>query len=217
MRVRLSAWATLVAGIAALGYASRFGGGGGDRNAVYSWTTFANGTILYAIWLTFVLGIASGRYELLALRRPRSVGTAARTGAGVVIGVYVVSALVTLLPIRSPGSEQGLTPTGWQSQYAAAFAANVVLFAVIAPIVEELTFRGLGHSLLRRALGRWPAILIGGVSFGLAHGLVEALTVLVPFGIGLAYLRERTDSVVPGMVVHAAFNGIALAAAVLTA
>jgi membrane protease YdiL (CAAX protease family) len=45
---------------------------------------------------------------------------------------------------------------------------------------------------------------------------VEALLVLVPFGIALAWLRDRTKSVVPGMVVHALFNGIALAAAVLS-
>ena len=61
-------------------------------------------------------------------------------------------------------------------------------------------------------LGRVPAILLVGLAFGLAHGLVEALLVLVPFGIALAVLRDRTDSVYPGMLVHGLFNGIALAA-----
>jgi membrane protease YdiL (CAAX protease family) len=89
-----------------------------------------------------------------------------------------------------------------------------VLFAVIAPFVEELTFRGEGQSLLR-FLGRWPSILAVGALFGLAHGLVEALLVLAPFGAALAYLRDRTASVLPGMLVHGLFNGIALAAAVL--
>ena len=82
-------------------------------------------------------------------------------------------------------------------------------------MVEELTFRGLGQSLLR-FLGRWPSILIVGASFGIAHGLVEALLVLVPFGIALAWVRDRTDSVYPGMVVHGLFNAIALVAAVLS-
>ena len=89
------------------------------------------------------------------------------------------------------------------------FAANLVLFAVIAPFVEELTFRGSGQSLLR-FLGRWPSIVLVGVAFGLAHGLVEALLVLVPFGIALAWLRDRTTSVVPGMFVHGLFNAAAL-------
>ncbi len=89
-----------------------------------------------------------------------------------------------------------------------------MLYALVAPVVEELTFRGLGQSLLA-FLGRWPSIDRRRHRFGLAHGLVEALLVLVPFGIALAWLRDRTKSVYPGMVVHGLFNGIALAVAVL--
>lgn len=81
---------------------------------------------------------------------------------------------------------------------------------MIAPLVEELTFRGVGQSLLR-FLGRAPSILLAGVAFGLAHGLLEALIVLVPFGIALAWLRDRTNSVLPGILVHGLFNAAALA------
>jgi membrane protease YdiL (CAAX protease family) len=215
-RPRLLAWFCLVLLLAALGYSARAAGGAPDRNAVYDYDTFVGGVIQYAIWFTVVLGIASGRWDLFALRRPKSIGRAAGISFAVVVGIYIVSALVTLLPIENPGDEQGLTPTAWEPKYAAAFAANCVLFCVIAPVVEELTFRGLGQSLLYEVMGRVPATLIVGVSFGVAHGLVEALTVLVPFGIGLAIIRDRTDSVYPGMVVHAVFNGLALAAAVLS-
>jgi hypothetical protein len=122
---------------------------------------------------------------------------------------------VSLLPLpESPGSEQGLTPTHWDSRYAAAFAANFVLFAVIAPIVEELMFRGVGQSLLQ-TFGRVPAILMVGVAFGASHGLVEGLLVLIPFGIFLAIIRDRTDSVYPGMLVHAFWNGSVLLLSVL--
>jgi membrane protease YdiL (CAAX protease family) len=119
--------------------------------------------------------------------------------------------VISYLPLpESPGQEQGITNVHWEPAHAGAFAANFVLFAAIAPFVEELTFRGAGQSLLR-FLGRTPSILIVGVAFGLAHGLVEALLVLVPFGIALAWLRDRTNTVVPGMFVHALFNGAALA------
>src|SRR4029078_6554188 len=91
------------------------------------------------------------------------------------VGIYAVSARVSLTPLpQSPSNEQGLTPTGWEPKHAAAFAANVALFAFVAPVVEELTFRGLGQSLLR-FLGRWPSILLVGVAFGATHGLLEAL------------------------------------------
>jgi len=171
--------------------------------------------ILYAVWLGIVLLVAIDRFELLALRPPRSWWRAAGGAATVVVGIYVWEAIVAVLPLpQSPGKEQGLTPSHWEPAHAGAFAANVVLFALIAPVVEELTFRGVGQSLLG-FLGRYPSILAVGVAFGLAHGLVEALLVLVPFGAALAWLRDRTDSSVPGMVVHGLFNGIALAFSVL--
>jgi membrane protease YdiL (CAAX protease family) len=62
--------------------------------------------------------------------------------------------------------------------------------------------------------GRWPSIVAVGIAFGVWHGLVQAELVLVPFGLGLAYLRDRTRSVIPGIFVHALFNGAALALSV---
>ena len=219
MRARLIWWTGLVAAISALNYAARFTGSGTSSNArdtVYSYSTFAGGLIVYAFWLGLVLAIANGRFDLLALRRPQSWERAAGWAIAAVLGIFVFEGIVSLIPLpQSPGHEQGLTPTHWEPAHAGAFAANVVLFTLVAPLVEELTFRGLGQSLLM-FLGRWPAIVLTGIAFGAAHGLVEALLILVPFGIALAWLRDRTKSVYPGMVVHGLFNGIALAAAVLT-
>ena len=183
---------------------------------MYSWSAFASGLVVYALWFGLVLAIAIDRTNLLALRRPRSWGRALRLGIGVVVVVYVFEIFVSVLPLpQSPSKEQGLTPTHWEPAHAAAFAANLALFTIVAPIVEELMFRGLGQSLLRY-LGRVPAILLVGAAFGVTHGLLEALVVLVPFGVALAYLRDRTDSVYPGMLVHASFNAVALAYAVLS-
>src|SRR5207244_12784806 len=108
-------------------------------------------------------------------------------------------------PPLTPGQEQGITPDTWQPDHAAAYVGNGIVIAVVAPIVEELTFRGLGYSLLVR-YGRWTAIALVGIAFGLAHGLVEAFPFLAAFGAGLAYLRSRVDSVYPGMLVHGPFN-----------
>lgn len=219
-RARLAAWTGLVGLLAALNYAARFAGSSSTssnaHNDVYSYSTFAGGLIVYLVWLGAVLWIAAGRPDLLALRLPRSLPRAAGLAVAAVAAIYVIEAIVSFIPLpESPGKEQGLTPTHWEPAHAGAFAANVVLYALVAPVVEELTFRGLGQSLLA-FLGRWPAIVVVGISFGLAHGLVEALLVLVPFGIALAWLRDRTKSVYPGMIVHGLFNGVALAVAVLT-
>lgn len=219
-RARLAGWTGLVAVIAGLNYAARFAGNNASSNAhnsdVYSYSTFAGGLVVYVFWLGIVLWIAFGRYDLLALRRPRSWTRAAVLALGAVAAIWVVEAIVSVIPLpESPGKEQGLTPTHWEPSHAGAFAANIALYALVAPFVEEITFRGLGQSLLA-ILGRWPSIVLVGLAFGLAHGLVEALLVLVPFGIALAWLRDRTKSVYPGMIVHGLFNGVALAVAVLT-
>jgi membrane protease YdiL (CAAX protease family) len=216
--VRLACWTTLVLFIAGLNYYARFtdSGSNGGRDEIYSWSAFAGGMLVYAVWLLLVFAISAERIDLLALRRPRmSVARALGLTAAGLVAIYVASAIVSVIPLpQDPSQEQGLTPTHWEPRYAGAFAANVVLFAVVAPFVEELMFRGLGQSLLH-FLGSWPSILIVGVAFGLSHGLLEALLVLVPFGIVVGYIRERTDSVYPGMVLHAIFNGAALAFSVL--
>ena len=218
---RLVFWGVFVGLIALINYAARFSGasGGGrgvSHQEVYSYSTFAGGTILYAIWLGIVLLIVKGRFDLLALRQPRRWGAAFGLAAGVIVAIFLWEAVISYLPLpESPGKEQGITNVPWEPAHAGAFAANLILFAAIAPFVEELTFRGAGQSLLA-FLGRWWSIVLVGIAFGLAHGLVEALLVLVPFGIALAWLRDRTDSVIPGMFVHGLFNATALIAIVLS-
>jgi len=211
--LRLSLWVLLVGGFAALGYAS-YGDNTGHSDDVYKVSTFTNGTILYAVILGIALTIAVDRFELLALRRPTNIALAARIAIVVVAGVFLVEWAVTKLPFEDPGREQGLAPTRWIPGHDAAFAANLVLFVAIAPCVEEILFRGLGQSLLRR-FGSLPAIVLVGLFFGVWHGLLIALLVLVPFGWGLAYLRERTDSIYPGIAVHALFNAVAIIGSVL--
>jgi len=217
-RARLVCWAVFVGLLAALNYLARFDANGrsGARDAVYSWSAFGGGLALYLAWGSLLLAISAGRWDLLMLRQPRSPRGAAGLMLASLAGIFLLEAVVSLIPLpESPGAEQGLTPAQWQPAHAAAFAANLILFVGIVPLVEELTFRGVGQSLLS-FLGRWPAILLVGVAFGIAHGLVEGLLVLVPFGATLAWLRDRTQSVIPGMLVHGLFNGVALAAAVLS-
>ena len=210
---RLIPWAIMVGALTVLGYASRAEGGKPPKDAAYQYSTAAAGLVQYGIILMVVLLIARPDWSLLALRRPKAMRSTVGAAAIALVAVYVANAIV--LTYSDPGREQGLTPTNWDSSRAAQFVVNFVVFVAVAPFVEELTFRGLGYSLLA-PLGQLAAILWIGLTFGLAHGLVEGLPVLIVFGCGLALIRARSDSVYPGMVVHAAFNAIALIAAVTT-
>jgi uncharacterized protein len=210
----LKLWTSFILAFAGLSYATRFTEGKPAKDVLYKWATVEGNLIQFAIIAAIVYGIAGlagPRREVFALRRPTSWWTAVRIGFGVGVTVTILGRL--LEPILHPGREQGITPDTWQPQHASAYVANAVVIVVVAPIVEELTFRGLGVSLLCR-YGRWVAIIGTGVAFGLAHGLVQAFPILAAFGIGLAYLRTRVNSVYPGMIVHGLFNAAALTAAV---
>ena len=211
---RLVAWATIVGVLAALGYAGRYAGGKQPKEPLYRWDQFAGGLVQFLVLLGLMLLVAIGlpKREVFALRRPTSWARAAKIGVGVVVAIAVVSAVVD--PLLQPGKEQDLAPHGWEPRHAAAFGANFVVVALVAPVVEELTFRGLGFTLLDARFGRWPAIVLVGIAFGLAHGLVDALPPLVVFGACLAYLRSRTSSVFPGMILHASYNTFVLLFAV---
>jgi membrane protease YdiL (CAAX protease family) len=199
--------------LASINYANRFVSGKPPKDVLYQWSTAIGAAVLFGVILGIVLTLAQGNLDLLAVRRPISWPRAALQMLGVLVAIYVISAAVS--PLLHPGREQGLTPDRWDSSRAAPFFANAVVVCVLAPITEELTFRGLGFSLLR-PFGAAAAVLLTALAFGLAHGLVDALPVLFAFGVGLAYIRLRQDSVLPGMVLHGLFNAIALAVAVST-
>jgi membrane protease YdiL (CAAX protease family) len=208
---RLAGWLALIAVLAAAAYLQRAEEGKPPKDLLYRYDTAFGSLIGYVVIGGFVVLIVFGRYELLALRRPASWFRALGLALGVLVGVLVVGGILD--QFLHAGEEQGYTPKSWEPSKAGQYAANFVVIALVAPFVEELLFRGLGYSLLEQ-LGRWPAIAGVGVAFAAVHGLVEGFVVLALFGAALAWVRSRTDSVIPGMLVHGTFNAIALVVAV---
>jgi membrane protease YdiL (CAAX protease family) len=205
------AWALLVGLMILAAYAARAQNGKPDDRVLYEWSTAVGSLIQDGIVLGLVLAIAGGSRRLLALRRPAGLRRTGGILLAALVGIYVWEGLYAAF--THPGNEQGLTPSHWEPRHAAAYVVNSLVICTFIPFVEELTFRGLGLSLLER-FGRWPAILAVGIVFGLAHGLVVSLPILMVFGAVLAWIRVRTASVLPGMVLHGTFNLIALVAAV---
>jgi membrane protease YdiL (CAAX protease family) len=159
-----------------------------------------------------VLAIARGiAPATLGLARPRWRQAVARIGVALVT-IWVVGAVLNLF--LQAGKEQGLVPKEWDPGKAAPFVANFIVVACVAPVVEELTYRGLGVAAVRDAFGNGAAVVVTAVAFGLAHGLFVALPVLTIFGLILAWLRLTTGSIYPTIALHALFNGVALIAAV---
>ena len=213
---RLVAWFAFVAAFAALAYGERFSGATEDSSKIaYEYSSSIAAVIGYALTLGIMLWIARGTRlrAAFALRRPRSWRQVVRISALVLLAVIVVNAAVA--QFGNADKEQGLTPSSWNSHRVAQFAAFAFVVAVVGPLVEELTFRGVGFSLLER-YGQTVAIVVVGLAFGLIHGLLLGFPIVAVFGIGLAYLRSRTGSIYPCVVLHAFFNGVALALSVAT-
>jgi membrane protease YdiL (CAAX protease family) len=209
-RRRLALWFALIAFFIVVQYASR-AEGTPETDPLYKWSFAVGSVIQEAIFLLIVLAIAGFSADRLGLRLPRQKWRA----LGLVVGSFFMVQIFEFIyiAIAHPGNEQGLTPDKWQPSHAAAYVANGVVVCTLVPFVEELTFRGLGFYVLR-PYGRWVAILGTGVLFGLSHGLLLSLPIIIIFGCVLAWLRDRTDSVYPGMLLHGTFNVVALVAAV---
>ena len=215
-RGRLAGWAGLVGALIVLNYTSHFFGEDPPDDFVYRWDSAIGGVIQFGIMLAVVLALARGPWfrDVLGLRPPAAWGLAVGLAVSVLIGVYILAGATA--QFLDPGEEQGLVPESWDPDRLPQFLANFVVIAVFAPLVEEITFRGLGYGLLLRYGVAW-AVGLSSVLWALGHGLIEALAIFIPFGIGLAYLRLRTASLYPCLLLHAVFNGIALILSVATA
>lgn len=211
---RLVLWVGFVAAIGVLNLVARLQGGRPDSDVLYRYDTAIGGLILYGVVLGIMLLIARGldRREVFALRAPPSL----RRAAGyVVVGFVAIFAVNAVLSrFLQAGKEQGIVPDHWQPAHAGAFAANFAVVALVAPVVEELTFRGFGFTALSGVVSPWAVVLWVGVAFGAWHGLIVAFPALATLGAIFAFVRLKTNSVYSTMVMHAIFNATALIAAV---
>lgn len=215
MKTRLVGWTSFVGLFATLAYIAQFSNDKPASDVAYRWDSSILGLVEYAIvfGVAMALTIDLDRRRFLAFRRPASWWRAAGISALVLVAVFIASAAVA--PFGNAEKEQGLIPTHFDSHRIAQFAAFAAVVTVIAPIVEEVMFRGVGYGLLEQ-YGRTAAVLAVGIAFALVHGLVPGFPVIATFGIGLAYLRSRTESIYPCIILHASFNALGLTLGIIT-
>lgn len=82
--------------------------------------------------------------------------------------------------------------------------------ALVPSICEEITFRGLIQTGLRRSYGARHAVVWSGFLFALLHLNPWNFVGLWFFGVFLGYLRERTGSIRPAIILHMLNNTFAL-------
>lgn len=89
-----------------------------------------------------------------------------------------------------------------------AIAAYALL---IAPLAEEVFFRGFLYAALERTVGAWMSVLLVGLVFGVFHGLQyagvpAALLAVTLMGLATTWVRMTTGGLLPCVVLHVVYN-----------
>lgn len=111
-----------------------------------------------------------------------------------------------------------LLPEHWQKKHSLLVALEemtplyktIIAFSavILAPLMEELFFRGLLQSMLRKYIHPWFTIIIASIIFAGVHGEPQNLPALFALGIALGYNYERCGRLWPAILIHMLFNGV---------
>ena len=158
------------------------------------------------------------RHRVIGLfaRSRLSLGRTLGEGIGLMFGALVASATYNVVVLKGKESQEDTTAIiqGLDSPFG--ILMGFLAIAVVAPIVEELLFRGYLQTALGRYLKPWMAIAISSIVFGAIHFQPHALPVLALLGAVFGYLYHRTGSLKVNIALHMANNALAFVALVLT-
>jgi len=126
------------------------------------------------------------------------------------LGTLALSVAVSQLGIEPQGMKQVIEVVREPRQ----LIVSLLLLAVLAPLVEELVFRGLLYGWVAGRWGSVAAWIVSSLAFAAAHYEPAHIVLVLPLGLLFGWLRRRTDSLLPSLFSHIVNNGFALLAAV---
>lgn len=194
----------LTAGCVLIAYAAAWIGEGLIRRSDRAEAVFFVALIAATVALA-----GAPRRRTLALRPLRLDRTAALYGAAVVVLLAAEALIVLFGPF---GRLQDLLAQA-RTEAGMVGAANAIL---LAPIGEELLFRGLLFTRLREVLGAFAAVAVSAAAFAAFHAEhgIGYVASMIPAGVFLGFAREHGGVALP-MLLHAVMNGAAAAAALV--
>ena len=125
------------------------------------------------------------------------------------LGTAAVSIAVSQVGPEAEGVKQAMKI----AHEPAAFLISLALLGGLAPLVEELVFRGLLYGWLESRWGGGVAFVASSLAFAAAHVEPAHAFLVLPLGLLFGWLRWRTGSLWPSLVAHMANNGLAVTAA----
>ncbi len=171
-------------------------------------TVVQDGLFVLAAWLTLKLSLGHCGPADLGLRRLRRIGPAVAAAAVVYVGFIATSWALSAV-FGNPPDQQLVTDIKHE-QTTLVLVVFAVMTCIVAPVSEEIFFRGFMFRVFRAKLGTvWGALLCGAV-FGLVHAPAPAISLVAlgVLGMGLCFLYARVQSIIPCMALHALNNSI---------
>jgi uncharacterized protein len=167
--------------------------------------------VFVAVYLARVGGRQVRSWQF-GLRKP---GAGWRHASALIVLLLVVFVVLSVIwsEVFKPEEEKLLKQLG-SNEGAALLVLSAGLTCVVAPICEELLFRGFIFTALRNWRGTLPAAVITGLVFGGVHvgsAPVLDLAPLAGLGFGLCLLYRYTGSLYPSIVAHSLNNSLAFA------
>jgi membrane protease YdiL (CAAX protease family) len=124
------------------------------------------------------------------------------------------------LALSIAASQVGLEPQGIKEAMEVVrepgmLVPSLAVIAGLAPLVEELVFRGLLYGWMAGRWGTVAAWIVSSLAFAAAHIEPAHIILVLPLALWFGWLRRRADSLLPSLVAHMVNNGFAVAAAAL--
>lgn len=143
--------------------------------------------------------------------------TALVAGAGWGVAAWIVASVVTYAVVVLL-EQVGIEPDQQAAERAIGFLEPwlvVVAMVIVAPIAEEVFFRGVAFNAWLRERGRRFAYIGSAALFAAIHASLVSLVPIFLLGLALAWVYRRTRSLVAPIAMHATFNAISVGLALL--
>ena len=143
--------------------------------------------------------------------RPRPFGSAigsALAGCFMVTPVVMLTGWLLVRLLGDPSGSNPLLELVLASRDPLALALLAFTAVILAPLFEEIIFRGALLPVLARRLGSSWGVLLSALFFAMAHISLGELAPLTVLGIGLALLRLSSGRLLPSVLMHALWNAV---------
>ena len=138
-----------------------------------------------------------------------------RAPLGSTLGVAAIAVLaffafeIVYGAIFEPENPQTVVRDLGANESTLLLVSGALVVILVAPVCEELFFRGFLFRVLRARMNFWLAAAIDGLLFGLVHGSLVIVPVLLVLGIALCWVYERTGTLFAPIAIHALNNTLA--------